>query len=60
MKPQLTDDLSGNCLVSILEHKLQNDRVLKTDISGIEVNERRATASRFEDMMNKFRTDINN
>jgi len=56
----LTDDLSGNCLVSILEHKLQNDRVLKTDISGIEVNERRATASRFEDMMNKFRTDINN
>jgi len=41
-----------------VEYRLQNDRVLKTELSGIENHERKSNVTRFEEMMNKFRNEI--
>jgi len=43
-----------------IDHKINNDRILKTELMINDTDERRATATRFEDMMNKFRNDIKN
>jgi len=43
-----------------IDHKTNNGRILKTELMVNDTDERRATATRFEDMMNKFRNDIKN